>query len=154
MNPNPQPPPAEHQFKPGQSGNPNGAPKGKRISTIMKELLEKELEGPDPSSGQYRKMTMAEIIALAMVKEASTGNVKAAKEVMDRTEGKVPQPLTGEGGAPLLPPVISVAPYSSENRQANIEKIRADNEARARQVEAEMKARTEQEQPPTPPPAA
>jgi hypothetical protein len=30
MNPNPKPPPAQHQFKPGQSGNPGGIAKGTR----------------------------------------------------------------------------------------------------------------------------
>lgn len=36
-------PPTEHQFKPGQSGNPHGMPKGtKLISTWINELLNDE----------------------------------------------------------------------------------------------------------------
>lgn len=36
-------PPKEHQFKPGQSGNPNGVPKGtKHLSTHIQEMLNDE----------------------------------------------------------------------------------------------------------------
>lgn len=42
-NPNPTPPPEEHRFKPGQSGNPKGAPKGtKHLSTHIQEMLNDE----------------------------------------------------------------------------------------------------------------
>ena len=39
-NPNPTPPPKETRWKKGQSGNPNGKPKGsKHISTHIQEML-------------------------------------------------------------------------------------------------------------------
>lgn len=38
-------PPEEHKFRPGQSGNPKGRPKGsKNESTILRELMERKLD--------------------------------------------------------------------------------------------------------------
>ncbi len=69
---------------------------------------------------QKRKLGLAEVfkaaitekdvkaVAIAMLKEAKKGNVKAAQLVLDRCCGKVPQAiaLTGAEGEPLSPITI------------------------------------------------
>ena len=69
-------------FRPGVSGNPNGRPERiKYISEHIYDLI-KRPEKPN-----------AQTIALSMVTEASNGNMVAAKEILDRIEGKVPQAI-------------------------------------------------------------
>ena len=75
-------PPIEHRFKPGQSGNPGGRPKGTSISAIMGELRDEK----DPKA----KKTIAEKLARAFLKNAET-NASFANIVLDRTEGAVVQ---------------------------------------------------------------
>jgi hypothetical protein len=76
-------PPREHQFKPGQSGNPKGRPKGtKNESTILKELLERKnllREG-----GKPRKAMVLEAIHLRIAEDALRGNVKSAAFTLNR----------------------------------------------------------------------
>ncbi len=72
-------------FQPGQSGNPNGRPKGRSITAILRRLLDEV----DEATGQSR----GEMIAREMVLKAALGSHKFAREILDRTEGKVTQPV-------------------------------------------------------------
>jgi hypothetical protein len=74
-------------FKPGQSGNPAGRPK----SITLSDALRLELAKVFPGDTQER--TFAEVIAQRLVRSAATGNILAAKEIADRTEGKPKQVL-------------------------------------------------------------
>ncbi|WP_378947765.1 DUF5681 domain-containing protein [Mesorhizobium sp. ANAO-SY3R2] len=58
------------QFKPGQSGNPNGRPKGSRSKMAL--LLEELAEGE------------AEEIARVMIQNAKKGDAIAARAILDR----------------------------------------------------------------------
>lgn len=79
------------QFKPGQSGNPAGKPKGtKHLSTILRAMLNEEIE----IDGKLIKFDQALIKKL--LKKASEGDIKAIQEVFDRTEGKAKQEIETE----------------------------------------------------------
>ena len=80
-------PPQATRWKPGQSGNPKGRPK----SITLSEALRLELAKVFPGDTQER--TFAEVIAQQLVRSAATGNILAAKEIADRTEGKPKQSL-------------------------------------------------------------
>ena len=73
-------------FKPGESGNPKGRPKSVTLSEALRAQLGQVMPGED-------EQTYAEKIALVLCDEASKGNVGAAKEIADRTEGKPRQTL-------------------------------------------------------------
>lgn len=87
-------PPAEHQFKPGQSGNPNGRPKKlPRLDDLLSEIMGEEKDG----------ITAAEAILKRLRHMATQGNIKAAEMLLDRSYGKAKQPIehTGKDGAPI-----------------------------------------------------
>ena len=71
---------------PGQSGNPGGQPKGKRITTLIREALEREHEGK----------RVVEALAEIMIREALRGDFRFAKEILERIDGKVPDRITGD----------------------------------------------------------
>lgn len=81
-------PPEETKFKPGESGNPAGKPKGTRnLSTILKEFLEEEID-QDGS-----KIVLKDAIVRKLIKKANSGNLRAIQEIFDRTEGKAKQEI-------------------------------------------------------------
>ncbi len=78
-----------YQFKEGQTGNPQGRPRGKSVSTILKELLDGEIKNTEGIT-----KTRSEVIALKLFEKAiKNGDLKAITEILDRTEGKAPQTL-------------------------------------------------------------
>ncbi len=83
-------PPKEHQFKPGQSGNPRGKPKGSRdIKTILTELLQTEVAEENPLTGEMTILQAGELMYTQLVaKAAKDGDLQAIDKVMDRLEGK------------------------------------------------------------------
>lgn len=83
----------EHRFQPGQSGNPSGRPKTKLLS----EGYAKELERVDEKTGK----TMADLITERIVKKARKGDLPAAKEVADRTQGRPLQQVAVSGPTDL-----------------------------------------------------
>ena len=76
-------PPQAHQFKPGQSGNLRGRPKGaKNEATILRELLNRKI---DVRRGRrMRRITILEAILLQFVEDALKGNSKSAGFLLNR----------------------------------------------------------------------
>jgi hypothetical protein len=79
-----------HRWKKGQSGNPSGRPKCKTLSNAYRNKLEEGV----PNDPEWR--TWAELIAEAQVRDAVRGNVQAAREIADRTEGRARQSIEFE----------------------------------------------------------
>jgi len=74
-------PPAEHRFPPGQSGNPNGRPKGsKSWKRVMDEELSKEVNVTE--QGVEARVTKMEALAKRLVSDALTGDVRALSELL------------------------------------------------------------------------
>lgn len=76
-------PPEEHRFKPGESGNPRGRPKGvKNHNTILHEILHRKL--PIRDRGTVRQVPLIEAMLLKFAEEALRGNPKAAAFLLNR----------------------------------------------------------------------
>ena len=76
-------PPGEHQFKPGQSGNPKGRPRGaKNEATILYELLHRKISIRE--GGRTRKITVLEAILLRFTEDSLKGNTKSAAFLLNR----------------------------------------------------------------------
>jgi hypothetical protein len=86
-NPNP---PTDHlsPWKPGQSGNPAGRPKGRTVGAVLRDRL---AAIPDDD-----ERPLADRVTDVIVREALAGDIRFVELLLNRTEGKVPQPITGE----------------------------------------------------------
>ena len=77
-------PPRKGQFKPGQSGNLGGRPKGsKNIRTYVHEHLNKKI--PIIEGGKTRKISRVEAIAIQLVNQAAKGEPKGLAAIMSLT---------------------------------------------------------------------
>jgi len=88
----------ETEFKPGQSGNPNGRPKGVPNSkTRLLRLLQLIQTKTNPVTGEKEEFSIAEQMDMAIVAKALKGDIRAYESLMDRLEGKPQQTITNEG---------------------------------------------------------
>lgn len=73
---------AQHGFKKGQSGNPNGRPKKiPELDKLLADVLGEEKDGVDA----------AKAILMALRLKAVKGDVRAAEVLLDRAYGKAKQ---------------------------------------------------------------
>jgi len=80
-------------WKPGQSGNPKGKPKGiLDTKTYLKRFLAVDSGEEHPTTGE--QMNCFEKALLTAIQGAMAGDLKALKEIIDRIEGQ--SEITGE----------------------------------------------------------
>jgi hypothetical protein len=76
------------KFEKGESGNPNGRPKGARNrSTIARQWLEVNQNLKNPLTGENETMSQEDLMTLALIKKARDGDVSAYKALMDSGYG-------------------------------------------------------------------
>jgi hypothetical protein len=81
-------------FPKGQSGNPNGRPKGvPNTATRLRRILELTNQKKNIANGKIEEFTVAEQMDMALIKKALRGDVVAYREIIDRLEGKAKQSL-------------------------------------------------------------
>jgi len=85
-------------FRPGQSGNPGGRPKKLPITDALRRILSRRIPAKDP-----RSAIGEDLIALALIRKALKGDLRAIAEVADRTEGKATErhEWSGPDGGPI-----------------------------------------------------
>jgi hypothetical protein len=75
-------PPRHTRFKKGQSGNPQGRPKGsKNLPTLLSEALNEPVVVAE--NGRRRKITMRQAIIKQLVKRSATADLRAMKILLD-----------------------------------------------------------------------
>jgi Family of unknown function (DUF5681) len=78
-------PPKQYQFRPGQSGNPKGRPKGaKNAATLLQDILGRRIEVRTGST--LRKMTVLEAMLTRFAESALKGDTKSAAFLLQRYE--------------------------------------------------------------------
>ena len=91
------------KFKKGESGNPEGKPKGiEHSSTRLKRLLELTQKMKNPVTNQDEDFSVAEQMDLALIIKARKGDVTAYREIMDRLEGKPQSKVQVDGAVSLI----------------------------------------------------
>lgn len=74
----------QHKFKKGVSGNPNGRPKRlPKLDDLLSDIL----------GGEQDEDSEAHAILTRLVKDAKSGNTKAAEILLDRAYGKAQQSI-------------------------------------------------------------
>lgn len=81
------------QFKKGQSGNPGGRPKVAVFAQAARAVLGKLVPG-DPEGRTY-----AEAIAQVLADKALSGDIRAARELVERAEGKAKESVEIQNGS-------------------------------------------------------
>jgi hypothetical protein len=83
-------PPKQHQFKPGQSGNSKGRPKGaKNTSTLLREILDGKIEVR--TGATVRKVSLREAILFRFAQSALKGDTKSAHFLLQRYDAETTQ---------------------------------------------------------------
>jgi hypothetical protein len=78
-------PPKATQFKPGQSGNPKGRPKGPRsIGAILGEVIGQKIAVAE--GGKTRRLPVLEVMLRRVVNDAMRGDPKAVKLLLSLVE--------------------------------------------------------------------
>jgi hypothetical protein len=98
-----------HEFKKGESGNPDGRPVGtKNRSTILKKWIEVNVKIKDKSNPTLKEIdgTVEDQIILALIAKARSGDVQAIKEINDTLYGKIVENQRIDLNIPSLPKVI------------------------------------------------
>jgi len=82
-------------FVKGQSGNPNGRPKGLRNrSTVIREFFEASMKGKNPITGKDEELTVEQRVILSMLNQAiNKGNTQAVNFLYDSLYGKIQDKL-------------------------------------------------------------
>jgi hypothetical protein len=90
-------------FEKGQSGNPNGRPKGKRNrATVARQWLEVVQNMKNPLTSQFEDLEQQDLMTLALIKKAREGDVAAYKALMDSGYGMPTQSVEVEQKTPIF----------------------------------------------------
>jgi len=82
-------PPKHSRFKPGQSGNPKGRPKGARsLQTIVRELMTQKV--PIRTAKGIKKMTHMEALMHKALEQGYAGNLRALTSIIQLYAQSVP----------------------------------------------------------------
>ncbi len=90
-------PPRTSRFKPGESGNKKGRPKGsKNFATVISDELDDRV--PISENGRRRKISKREVMIKQVVNKAAGGDLKAVQTILNETRDHDSAP---SGGADL-----------------------------------------------------
>lgn len=90
-------PPKEHRFSSTNQPKKNGRHKGSTLTDILRKLLKKKIKYEDPETKKMVTGKIKDVIVLRYLLNACQGENKAIEGIFDRIDGKVAQPLIGEG---------------------------------------------------------
>lgn len=68
--------------------------RGKSLKTIIRDINETILRGEDPLTGIDTEKSVIERLMLKLAAQGISGDVRAAKEYLDRSEGQSEQTVT------------------------------------------------------------
>ena len=124
-------PPMIMRFKPEESGNRRGRPRGsKNRKTIVREIAH-EMHTVVEQDGRRRRRSTLELMLLALCNLAAGGNVRAFRAYKKYLEKYEPQETNSNVGVLVVPAPMTIEEAIEEGEKAN-EEARARREAKLR----------------------
>ena len=88
-------PPRSRQFKPGESGNPDGRPRGaKNFATAIEQELDARVTVTE--NGRRRRISKREVIAKHLVNKAASGDLKAIPLLLNEARAHQSNPAEAD----------------------------------------------------------
>ena len=80
----------DHQWPPGQSGNPQGRPKGRTLTERIRQAIERPVvrDGKPILDAEGQALTYADLIVQRVIRDAAGGQAWAWQEIGDRLDPK------------------------------------------------------------------
>jgi hypothetical protein len=98
------------RFQPGQSGNPGGRRAGESLTAILRQALSEEKQ-----TGKNKGLSNSQIIVNALIAAATSQNITAIKEILDRIDGPVEKRhIIEEAGASVIAKAVEAFGFYSE----------------------------------------
>jgi hypothetical protein len=116
-------PPKAHRFKPGQSGNPKGRPKGrKNRRTVITEQLDRMTMIRE--NGKPVRLTVRELLGKVLVNQAAKGDKKAIDMALrlDREAELVDAATPGGAGVLKVPGMVGDEVWEALARSQGLDK--------------------------------
>ena len=98
-------------FKPGQGDNPVGRTTGEAIEAVLRELLA-QIDDDGRTTGKRLAETLLTIVL--------SGDYKALREVIDRTEGRTRQAIDLTGDGPVVIRVVYEGVEKPHNESSEV----------------------------------
>lgn len=119
-------------WRPGQSGNPRGRPRGRTLTAILRDVLDsEEIDGKATPDGK----DVARVFVEAVVGHAMrTGNPALVREILDRIDGKVSDHNATEDEGGGVRSLRAALHGLDDDPEMTPEEIAADDERIAREI--------------------
>jgi hypothetical protein len=86
-------PPRGNQFKPGQSGNPKGRPKGSRsVGSVLQDILRQKVAVTE--NGRTRRLSTLDVVLRRLANDAMRNETSAVKLILTLVERYGESPAT------------------------------------------------------------
>jgi hypothetical protein len=112
----------EPRWQPGESGNPDGRPKGvPNTKTRLQRLLLLTQNMTNPVTGEKEGFTVAEQMDLAQIIAARKGDTRAYNAIIDRLEGRASQSVDMTTNGKDMPTPLLYALFNNDSNDQAIE---------------------------------